>query len=74
MDLWDEIYNKIGRVVAYADRAYSELTLEITKEIIDEEFTKGSLPYKVLSNLAESGDKQTLQIAYELIQEVRSHK
>jgi DNA repair exonuclease SbcCD nuclease subunit len=74
MDLWDRVYNQIARVVAYADRASSDLTLEITKEIIDEEFTRGSLPHRVLTDLAESGDKQALQIAYELMEEVRPRK
>lgn len=71
MDLWNEVYKEIGEAVAYVEREDSGLALEITREIIEEEFTKGSLPYKVLTDLLESGDKRTLQMAYELIQEVR---
>jgi len=74
MNLWNKFYDEIQRIVAHVDRTNSEIALEITKEIIDQEFTKGSLPYRVLSNLAESGDNQALQVAYDLIQEVRSSR
>lgn len=74
MDLWNEIYKEIEKVVAHVERDDSNLALEITGEIIEEEFTKGSLPYRVLTDLLESGDKRALQMGYELIQEVRSRK
>lgn len=74
VNLWNKIYKEIDEAVAHAERDDSNLALEITGEIIKEEFTKGSLPYKLLTDLLESGDEQALQIAYELIQEVRSHK
>lgn len=72
MNSWNKIYKEINEVVAHTEREDSGLALEITREIIEEEFTKGSLPYKVLTDLLELGDKRALQMAYELIQEVRS--
>ncbi len=47
------------------------LTREITMEEIRNEFRDGSFPSILLSRLAENGDKEALQTAYELIQESR---
>ncbi len=74
INLWNEIYKDINAVVAHVERDDSALALEITGDIIEEEFTRGSLPYKVLTKLLDSGDGQALQMAYELIQEVRSRR
>ncbi|MGH7807441.1 MAG: hypothetical protein ACRENT_05045, partial [Thermodesulfobacteriota bacterium] len=74
INLWNKIYKDINEVVAHVERDDSALALEITGDIIEEEFTKGSLPYKVLTELLDSGDRQALQMAYELIQEVRSRR
>lgn len=43
----------------------SKLKEKITKDTINEEFTKGSFPYEFLNNLTH--DEEALQIAYELI-------
>ncbi|MGH7801247.1 MAG: metallophosphoesterase family protein [Thermodesulfobacteriota bacterium] len=66
-----KIYDEIRGSILHLDIDDSHLELEITQEVIDKEFTKGSLPYRILNNLAKAGDKQALQIAYELIKEVR---
>ena len=44
---------------------------EITPEVIEEEFTKGSFPYLLLKRLIEEKDREALQTAYHLINEVR---
>ena len=49
----------------------NDVTEAITPSIIDKEFTEGSLPHKLLSTFAKEQDHEALQIAYELIQEVR---
>lgn len=66
-----KIYDDIKDSVEYLELDDSNLELEVTQEVIDEEFTKGSLPYRILNNLSEAGDTKVLQIAYELIREVR---
>ncbi|MDO8724603.1 MAG: DNA repair exonuclease [Candidatus Methanoperedens sp.] len=45
---------------------------KITQDIIDKEFTEGSFPHKLLSSLADDiEDVEALQIAYDLINEVK---
>lgn len=43
----------------------SNLKIKVNKDIIDQEFTRGSFPYEFLHGLAE--DEEALQIAYDLI-------
>lgn len=73
MSLWNEVFREIKESAAYAVRDDSDVEIEITGEIIDEEFTQGSLPHNLLTNLLESQHREALQIAFELIQEVRSY-
>ena len=49
----------------------SEVTIKITPDVIDREFTEHSFPYRLLKELAETQDFEALQVAYELIQETR---
>jgi exonuclease SbcD len=44
---------------------------EITLEGIHQEFTEGSFPHQLLTRLVQSGDSEALQIAYEVMQELR---
>jgi DNA repair protein SbcD/Mre11 len=44
---------------------------EITQDILDQEFSTGSFPHSLLSELLCSNDQEGLQIAYDLIKEVR---
>lgn len=46
-----------------------EVTEEITIDIINQEYTEGSFPHMLLSALAH--DSEALQVAYDLIKEVR---
>lgn len=64
-----ELYNELYGKTAHTFIDDSELGIKVTKEIIDREFTSGSFPHRFLNELAD--DDEALQIAYELIQEVR---
>jgi DNA repair exonuclease SbcCD nuclease subunit len=45
---------------------------EISPKVIDEEFTAGSFPHRLLTELSQNeSDSQALQITYELLSEVR---
>lgn len=49
----------------------TELKEEITMDIINQEFTEGSFPQRLLTTLSEMDDSDAIQIAYDLIREVR---
>src|SRR6056297_1625892 len=68
-DIKNNYYNKIEEVTAYTRINDDDLNLKITEEKIREEFPEGSFPYQVLNELM--GEDKTLEIAYELIQEVK---
>ncbi len=59
--------------VLYLEDDLSELVREIRQEDIDQEFTEGSFPHRLLSELAgEQGDALALQMAYELVRGAKS--
>lgn len=49
----------------------SEVTIKITPDVIDKEFTEHSFPYRLLKGLSKSHDFEALQVAYELIRETQ---
>ena len=49
----------------------SALKQMITLKDIDTEFREGSFPHRLLTELSKEEDSLALQIAYNLIQEVR---
>ncbi len=65
------LYQEFKNIFAYFAVDDSELRTKISPEVINREFTAGSLPYKLLSELQERNDEEALQVAYELIQEVK---
>jgi DNA repair protein SbcD/Mre11 len=50
----------------------AEVNEEITLEAIHREFTEDSFPHRLLTGLAQSDNSEALQIAYELLQELRA--
>lgn len=64
-----EIYNSIEQSIAYLIVDDCELGIKITTEKIHKEFSDGSFPKRLL--LALEDDESTLQLAYELIMEVK---
>jgi exonuclease SbcD len=49
----------------------TEVTIKITPDVIDREFTDQSFPYRLLKGLAETQDFEALQVAYEYIKEMQ---
>jgi DNA repair protein SbcD/Mre11 len=49
----------------------NEVTIKITPDVIDREFTEHSFPYRLLKRLAEIHDFEALQAAYEVIRETK---
>ena len=70
------LLKKLGGMVFYLEDDYSGLYRQITQSDIDREFTNESFPHRLLSTLAsddlDDKDALSLQIAFELIQGVRS--
>ncbi|MTI65278.1 MAG: DNA repair exonuclease [Firmicutes bacterium] len=65
-------YNELSKKLVYLDIDDTNLGIKITKEVIEKEFTKDSFPYQFLKGLYEdSQDEDALQLAYELILEVK---
>jgi len=64
-----ELKGIMERQLFYLQFDNSGVTEEINLEDINREFTKGSFPYRLLSTLAEKGDHEALQAAYDLILE-----
>lgn len=66
-----EIYQDLRDSLAYLEVDDSALALEITPATIAAEFTEGSFPYLLLTRLAERGEKEALQVAYQLVKKVK---
>jgi len=64
-----EVREKLEEALAYLLFDDSELEIKITQEMIHKKFSDGSFPEKLLSAL--TGDEEALQLAYELIMEVK---
>jgi DNA repair exonuclease SbcCD nuclease subunit len=67
-----EFKRELERNVLYLELDDEEVREEITLDAINSEFTDGSFPHRLLTTLAgKVEDQEALQIAYELIQEVK---
>lgn len=75
-ELFDQrgsLLEELKQAVLYLETDVSELFRRITAEDVDREFTEGSFPHQLLTRLVKDGeDPRALQLAYDLIQEVRS--
>lgn len=67
----EEIYRDLAERLAYLRVEDDNLRVRITKELIDQEFTRGSFPYEFLNQFIQDGDEEALQIAYEIVREVK---
>jgi len=61
----NEYYQQLEENLLYFQVDDTKLGKKITKELIDQEFTVNSFPYRLLRRLADDGE--ALQLAYELI-------
>jgi exonuclease SbcD len=65
------IYKRLEKNLTFVDIDSTGVTIKITSDVIDKEFTEDSFPYRLLKQLAENQDFEALQIAYELIRETQ---
>ncbi len=65
------VYNILRENLFYLEADDSELTVEITLAVIASSYPEGSFPYRFLSRLAKREDREALQAAYRLIEEVK---
>ena len=66
-----EVYSSIEKSIIYLIVEDSDFKMKITTEKIHKEFSDGSFPQELLLSLSDEED--TLQLAYELIMEVRNN-
>ena len=75
-DLYDErgaLLEELKQTVLHLEPDVTELFRRITSDDVDREFTEGSFPHRLLTRLVQGGgDPRALQVAYDLIEEVRS--
>lgn len=69
MDYYKTVYNEINKELAYLIADINDLGIKITTEKIHKEFSENSFPQEFLLSLSD--DEGALQLAYELIMEVR---
>ena len=69
--LMEELKNRLEAAYAYVKLDESRLSEIITPGDIEDEFTRGSFPHRLLTQLAEEEDPRALQCAYELLRKVR---
>lgn len=65
-----EILERIRECLVYLELDESSLGMEITAETIGEEFARESFPFLLLSRLAQKGETEALQAAYQMIKKV----
>lgn len=69
--LLQKVRKNIKEQLFYLEWDDNSVIEEITPDIIRAEFTEGSFPYRLLTALSEAEEKDTLQMAYNLINEAR---
>ena len=65
------IFKNLENNLSFVDIDSTGVTIKITPEVIDREFTENSFPHRLLKQLAENQDFEALQTAYELIRETQ---
>jgi DNA repair protein SbcD/Mre11 len=64
--------SEINQVVSYLEFNADEVLRAVRQEDLDSEFTEGSFPHQLLSELAQTeSDQFALQLAYDLVKEAR---
>lgn len=63
---------ELGKLVSYLELNSDEVLRAVRQEDLDAEFTEGSFPHQLLSELAKNeSDQFALQLAYDLVREAR---
>lgn len=65
------LLEEIREHLFYLEVDDTSLAIELSPEVISHKFPEGSFPHKLLSKLAAEDDKDALQLAYSLIEEVK---
>ncbi len=69
----NRLHQALSDSVAYlAGLDLDELYPEIDRHLIDDEFTEGSFPHRLLHEVASEGSDEALQLAYEMVKEVQA--
>lgn len=68
----EEYYRQLREQLAYFLIDDTELRVRINREVIEQEYTAGSFPYRFLQEFLNRDDQEALQIAYEMLREVKS--
>ena len=64
--------SELGKLVSYLEFNADEVLRAVRQEDLDAEFTEGSFPHQLLSELAhDESDQFALQLAYDLVREAR---
>ncbi len=66
--------SRLSEGVYHLELILDELHPQVDGQVIDEEFTEGSFPHRLLKEVEANGDTQTLQTAYQLIKEVQENE
>jgi len=67
----EKVFQKLRKGLAYLIIDDGDLKIRITEEVIDREFAENSFPHLVLKELAATQEEDSLQLAYEIIKEVK---
>ena len=62
-----DVRDTLQKHLAYLHFDDIELTVRITKDVIDKEFSEGSFSHRLLSNFIMDDDMEALQSAYDLV-------
>lgn len=63
--------NRIRDTLLYLERDDSELTMEMNLAVINSKYPEGSFPQLLLTRLTETENREALQMAYRMIEEVK---
>jgi hypothetical protein len=66
-----EVRKALKEQLLYLEWDGDEISEQITTDVINAEFTEGSFPHQLLMELSGTGDLEALQMAYNLIGEVK---
>ena len=71
LDSLEALQGRLSAALLHLDFRTDQLREEITTEAIDREYPAGSFPHTLLSQLAAEDDPEGLQLAHDLLQELK---
>ena len=67
----NRLRRRLSEAFFYSEVDDTSLSLKITREMVEKEFSRGSFPYLLLMELLDGGDSEALHTAYDLLLEAR---